>query len=116
MAVYFVDLISKFRAQLNRKKYGSPEAPEYDFTNIKSDLYLFVGSNDWLATQEDNLQFISKFMQKHPRNSDAANNSYKLETIWSDKDHLDFIWGKDSHKDLYPKIISILNQASSSVS
>ena len=88
----------------------------FDFTNIKSDLYLFVGSNDWLATQEDNLQFISKFMQKHPRNSDAANNSTKLETIWSDKDHLDFIWSKNSHKDLYPKIISILNQASSSVS
>ena len=102
-----------FRAQLNEKKYGSPEAPEYDFTNIKTDLYLFVGSNDWLATQEDNLQFISKFMQKHPRNSDA---SKKLETIWSDNDHLDFIWGKESHKDLYPKIISILNQASSSVS
>merc|ERR1719394_2086393 len=67
-------------------------ASTYDFTNIKSDLYLFVGSNDWLATQEDNLQFISKFMQKHPRNSDAANNSQKLETIWSDNDHLDFIW------------------------
>ena len=102
-----------FRAQLNEKYYGSPEAPEYDFTNIKPNLYLFVGSNDWLATQEDNLQFIWKFMQKHPRNSDT---STKLETIWSDNDHLDFIWGKDSHKDLYPKIISILNQASSSVS
>jgi len=99
--------------QLNEKKYGSLEAPTYDFTLIQTDLYLFVGSNDWLATQEDNLQFISKMMQKH---TPTQSPKYKLETIWSDNDHLDFIWGRESHKNLYPKIISILNQASSSVS
>merc|ERR1712168_570087 len=99
--------------QLNEKKYGSLEAPTYDFTLIQADLYLFVGSNDWLATQEDNLQFISKLMQKQ---TPTQSPKYKLETIWSDNDHLDFIWGRESHKNLYPKIISILNQASSSVS
>ena len=98
---------------MNETKYGSQEAPAYDFTLIQTDLYLFVGSNDWLATQEDNLQFISKLMQKQ---TPTQSPKYKLETIWSDNDHLDFIWGKNSHKDLYPKIISILNQASSSVS
>lgn len=97
-----------FGAELNRAKYGCSEAPNYDFTNISSDLYLFVGSNDWLATQEDNLQFISKFTQSKPDST--------LEVFWSDNDHLDFIWGKESHSKLFPKIISILNKTSSSVS
>ena len=78
------------------------EPPVYDFTKIKSKLYLFIGSNDWLSTQKDVLEYLSKIENQ---------TTPKVKAYWSDDDHLDFIWGKESHVTLYPKVVKILDLA-----
>lgn len=87
----------------NFEVYGTETPPTYDFTKIKTNLHLFYGSNDWLATVKD----VEGFVESVRDNSSTVVNAYK-----SDNDHLDFIWGKESNLILYPKIVQIIQTSS----
>merc|ERR1712243_151726 len=82
----------------NMHHYLQPFPPEYELESVDVPTALFVGENDWLATEQDV----------------TSNVRVRLPNIIFDQDvphwnHMDFVWGKQAHKILYPHVVKLVN-------
>lgn len=82
----------------NKKKYGQATAPEYDFTKINKETVLYWGDEDWLADPTD----IDDFLL--PR----INGTVIQNSMLPGYNHLDFVWGIQSCRDIYNPVIQSL--------
>lgn len=78
----------------NHDHYGQNTPPFYHLSNLTVPTTLFTGSKDWLADPKDVAKLIP---QIKPVLKNHTNIPYY--------EHLDFIWGKDAHIDIYHVII-----------
>jgi len=86
--------------KLNLEHYGSEFPPEYNQTlienyNIKS--LVTISNADPFCNPIDTIEFVGK-MKKN------VTEIFEL----NDYNHLDYVWGEDAVKDLYPKIYEFL--------
>jgi len=80
--------------------YGTPLPPLYPLENISTPILLFYSKGDYLATESD-AETLVKWLP----------NVRALEKISLDEfNHVDFLWGLDSYKVLYKKLISYMEQ------
>ena len=80
----------------NMIKYGSMSPPQYDLTQIKSDISLFWGTQDTLADPED-VKYLAKTLKTVKNNVKVAGYN-----------HLDFIWGMSAREKVYKQIIRMV--------
>ncbi|VDO77116.1 unnamed protein product [Heligmosomoides polygyrus] len=73
-------------------------APEYDFTKINKETVLYWGDEDWLADPTD----IDDFLL--PR----INGTVIQNSMLPGYNHLDFVWGIQSCRDIYNPVIQSL--------
>eukprot|EP00475_Leptophrys_vorax_P041301 TRINITY_DN77878_c0_g1_i1.p1 TRINITY_DN77878_c0_g1~~TRINITY_DN77878_c0_g1_i1.p1 ORF type:complete len:413 (-),score=120.90 TRINITY_DN77878_c0_g1_i1:32-1270(-) len=88
-------------ADENMKKYNQSTPPNYDITRIKLPVALFTGGNDLLADPED----VEKLEALLTPNSNIVFNQ-----MVDYYEHLDFVWGLDAHKVIYPNVLSVLRK------
>lgn len=74
--------------------------PLYDITKITTPFAMFYGTNDAIATVED-VKSVAKTLKN-------LIGLYEIGNNWT---HLDFVWGMDSGKLLFNKMIDILNES-----
>ncbi|CAJ0589674.1 unnamed protein product [Cylicocyclus nassatus] len=84
----------------NKKKYGQANPPEYDFTKIQNQIYLYWGDSDWLADPQD----ISAYLLPRIQHTLAGDVELK------DYNHLDFIWGLRAAADIYYPIVNLIKK------
>lgn len=84
----------------NINHYGTAEPPEYDLSKVNVPTYLYWGVNDWLADPTDVGLLVSKLNPEIVK----ANIGYP------DFNHMDFIWGMNAPKEVYQKIIDVMNE------
>jgi len=84
-------------ASANQQHYGQSTPPQYSLSTLYTPTALFSGSHDKFADPTDVQTLISQ-MPVDP---------YYQEEIRG-YGHADFIWGKDAHRKLYPKVVSLL--------
>jgi len=82
----------------NILRYHSFSPPEYKLENLKVKVALFYSTKDWLSTVKD----ISTYLR-------PKLNNIIHEQILHRYNHMDFVWGIDAWKKLYPDVIAILN-------
>ncbi|CAG9787936.1 unnamed protein product [Diatraea saccharalis] len=81
----------------NLKKYGSTMPPEYPLKEITTKVELLVGPNDQQAHIKD-VQILKQTL---------SNSSYHEidKKLWG---HVDFVWGKNMNKHLFPLVLNLL--------
>nr|CAI5861121.1 unnamed protein product [Callosobruchus analis] len=84
----------------NKKTYGSLNPPEYDLQQVTAPVYLVYSRNDWLAAEKD----VEKL-------SNRLGNC-KGKFLISDYafNHLDYNFGINAHKIVYPKVLGLFNR------
>nr|CAI5844367.1 unnamed protein product [Callosobruchus analis] len=84
----------------NKKTYGSLNPPEYDLQQVTAPVYLVYSRNDWLAAEKD----VEKL-------SNRLGNC-KGKFLISDYafNHLDYTFGINAHKIVYPKVMGLFNR------
>ncbi|CAB3373679.1 Hypothetical predicted protein [Cloeon dipterum] len=64
----------------NRRKYGTPEPPEYDLSKIEVPVYMHYGLNDYLAAEEDVMELINaRKLVYDPLITALKNGSHKVK-------------------------------------
>jgi len=86
----------------NQQHYNQTTPPTYSLSTLYVPTALFSGSHDKLSDPTD-VDTIVNDMPKAP---------YYQEQIRG-YGHLDFIWGSDAHRKLYPSIVSLLQEITS---
>ncbi|KAF8384436.1 hypothetical protein PRIPAC_73578, partial [Pristionchus pacificus] len=85
----------------NYQHYGMNTPPLYDFSTIKTDMYLYWSDLDYLADAQDVQEYLIP----------ALNPEYlKLNQFIPGYTHIDFIWGLKATNDLYNPIIEIIRE------
>ncbi|KAM3958798.1 lipase 1-like [Aphomia sociella] len=83
----------------NLAKYGTSTPPEFDLTKVTAKVALLVGENDYLSVVED-VETLKGLLP----------NVVKYQVLPCKQfNHLDFVWGKNMPKHLYPHLFEILN-------
>jgi len=82
----------------NMHKYLQPFPPEYNLHDVNVPVSLFVGENDWLATEQD----ISSHLRRELPDLVYDENI----PSWN---HMDFVWGKQAKTVLYPNVLKLMN-------
>jgi len=86
-----------YRKAKNLQIYGTPYAPDYDLSQIKEPVYMFVGKYDELASIKDTATLKGKL-------TGSSNVQYNVYPLG----HSSFLWGKDVMS--YMKdVIAVLN-------
>ncbi|XP_072395812.1 lipase member N-like [Diabrotica undecimpunctata] len=83
---------------LNRKKYGTPKPPEYDFSKIKVKIAQFLGRNDILCTAENGLR-LQELLKPEYR----CGVTVISDPLWT---HLNFINHRDSESLLVTPVLN----------
>ncbi|KAJ8731658.1 hypothetical protein PYW07_004822 [Mythimna separata] len=84
----------------NMAKYKRPTPPEYDLNKVTMKIALIVAKNDKISTIKD----VEKLRKRLP-------NVVEYRVMKSDAfNHVDYVWGKSTHKTLFPHIFRILNK------
>jgi len=103
--LHFTQLASSERFQQfdygwieNLLKYHQISPPEYNIQNMKNKVALFYSLKDWLSTPKD----IATYLK--PKLSNVI-----YEKIIPAYNHMDFVWGTDAYKILYPHVIDVLS-------
>ncbi|WAR15129.1 LICH-like protein [Mya arenaria] len=78
----------------NQLKYKQKSPPNYPLHRVRTKVTLYVGDNDWLTTIDD-VNRLAKDLPFPPE--------YHILPRYN---HLDYIWGMDAAKILYPKIVN----------
>ncbi|CAM6120256.1 unnamed protein product [Calypogeia fissa] len=83
----------------NYETYGQPTAPNYDLTKFPADLPMqyWTGGIDAIADPKDAAYLLSVL----------PSSTREVYTL-SNYGHIDFIFGYNAHKDVYPKLIQFL--------
>lgn len=84
----------------NLEVYGTLEAPEYDISkleNFKIKMFLTTSSGDPYCNREDFQNMIKIFKSANITVKDVGNYN-----------HLDYLWGKNAHKDIYEDLLKFL--------
>lgn len=95
------DTLNEFDWGKNNSQHynGSTTPPLYNLSKITGTrLALFDGGLDLFITPEDIQQLVAE----------VPKENWVSHTTFKDYAHFDFVWGKDAHKILYPKVISSL--------
>ncbi|CAH2007946.1 unnamed protein product [Acanthoscelides obtectus] len=84
----------------NRKIYGTLHPPEYELQHVTAPVYLIYSKNDWLAAESD----VEKLY--------ARLGNSKGRFLLSDYsfNHLDYTFGINAHKIVYPKVLSLFGR------
>jgi len=84
----------------NQEHYGTDEPPEYNLTKIdKVPISLFSGSEDLLADPKDVSRLETAIAYRQKTNLEFYGYA-----------HLDFTWGVNSYKDVYPLLIADMEE------
>ncbi|GMR58967.1 hypothetical protein PMAYCL1PPCAC_29162, partial [Pristionchus mayeri] len=85
----------------NYQHYGMNTPPTYDFSTIKTDMYLYWSDLDYLADAQDIQEYLIP----------SLNPQYlKLNQFIPGYTHIDFIWGLTATSELYLPIIDIIRK------
>ncbi|CAF4907982.1 unnamed protein product [Pieris macdunnoughi] len=85
----------------NIEVYGSVEPPDYDLRKVTMSVALLCGQNDKLARQKD-VEVLKE----------ALRNTVQFTLLeYKEMNHVDFTWGKNMDKYLFPYILQILNKS-----
>eukprot|EP01089_Gocevia_fonbrunei_P006698 TRINITY_DN1755_c0_g1_i3.p1 TRINITY_DN1755_c0_g1~~TRINITY_DN1755_c0_g1_i3.p1 ORF type:complete len:149 (+),score=25.62 TRINITY_DN1755_c0_g1_i3:405-851(+) len=89
----------------NMQHYGQSTPPQYDISKFPTNLplALFTGGNDYLADPKDVAQLLAQL----PKAPVLVHN----EPTYA---HVDFLWAPDAHIKIYPVMLNLLKQYSSS--
>ncbi|KAG5876454.1 hypothetical protein JTB14_032687 [Gonioctena quinquepunctata] len=84
----------------NKKTYGTMTPPKYDLGKVTAPTYLIYSRNDWMAATKD----VDRLA--------AGLGNMQGKFLLSDKmwNHLDFLFGTDAPKLVYPKVVGLLNR------
>ncbi|OWA51221.1 Lysosomal acid lipase/cholesteryl ester hydrolase [Hypsibius exemplaris] len=88
----------------NMKYYGQITPPEYPVSALKVPTAMLYSDNDWLATPVDVLRLKEELS--------SVVDFYRVP--YANWDHLDFIWGVDANKYVYPEVQRVLRQYANS--
>ncbi|CAH8842441.1 unnamed protein product [Trichobilharzia szidati] len=82
----------------NVEIYGQPDPPLYDISKLKVPIVIYYGGHDWLASPKD----VRKL---------AKQINYTVSGVHylPHYNHLDFVWGLDAGKVLYPSVLKHLS-------
>ncbi|KHJ91271.1 hypothetical protein OESDEN_08867 [Oesophagostomum dentatum] len=83
----------------NIRCYGTPTPPEYNFSNVYSDIYIFYSNEDWVVTAEDVEEFLIPSL---PR------TSVKLARKLYGFNHNEIVWGLRAREEIYDPISNII--------
>lgn len=89
-----------YGAKLNREVYGSDNPPKLDLAKVTMRTALIVGKNDRISTVRDvnmlrkELPDVVKYVELKPDNFG----------------HLNFVWGRNTHKTMFPIIFELLEK------
>jgi hypothetical protein len=85
-------------SQENMAHYNQTTPPLYDMTKVTVPTALFYGDHDGYADPADVMRLSNVL----------PNVVYSLETpAW---EHMDFVWGMDAYKLVYPSVLQIMNK------
>jgi len=93
----YYDFLSRHE---NEKHYGQADPPCYDLSQMTAPVAIFSGGKDKLADPTDVSRLIDEL---NP-------NVIKYSTQIGYYEHMDFVWGLDAAIQLYPQVISLLQQ------
>ncbi|XP_060532393.1 lipase 3-like isoform X2 [Cylas formicarius] len=82
--------------------YGTKTPPQYNLTNIKQNIFLMYGQNDWLANYID--------VRNLAANLKNLRSLYKIPM--EGFNHIDFLFGKDAEKLVYKPILRLIEKSS----
>jgi hypothetical protein len=85
----------------NLELYGQEEAPEYDFHKLKElkiDTFITTTIGDPYCQKEDFHLMLRTFTKAKIYTKDVGNYN-----------HLDYLWGKNAHADIYLDMLKFLN-------
>ena len=91
-------------ARKNRAHYNASTPPEYKLADVGVPVALFAGDQDWLADAAD----VARLQQLLPSATVVS-----TETL-AGYAHLDFSWGLDAARHVYPRLVELLNASFSS--
>ena len=84
----------------NMAKYKRPTPPEYDLKKVTMKVALIVAKNDQISTIKD----VEKLRKRLP-------NVVEYRVMKNSAfNHVDYVWGKTTHKTLFPHIFRILKK------
>ncbi|KAK9870872.1 hypothetical protein WA026_009830 [Henosepilachna vigintioctopunctata] len=90
----------------NMIKYGSPDPPEYNITNIKVPIVIYYARNDWATPKKDAIN-LYKTLPKKIR--------YGLYEVAAENfNHFDFLFGRNVKNLLYDHLLKLLERVSQS--
>lgn len=78
--------------------YGTAEAPHYDLSNVRAPVYLHYGASDMLTHIED----VKKLQSR------IGGPTQFIRIPLDSFNHFDFLWGIDSKRLVYDKVIEIM--------
>ncbi|XP_021195750.3 lipase 1 [Helicoverpa armigera] len=84
----------------NMRKYKRPTPPEYDLSRVTMNIALIVANNDKISTIKD----TELLRQRLPNVVDYVmmqNSAFN---------HIDYVWGRSTHKMMFPHIFRLLNK------
>ncbi|CAG4926694.1 unnamed protein product [Colias eurytheme] len=84
----------------NMAKYKSPEPPVYDLSTVTMPIVLLAGRNDYLSSLDD----VEVLRSKLPNVVEFVVLPYQK------MNHVDFIWGRNAKKYLFPYIFKALHR------
>ncbi|CAK1554545.1 unnamed protein product [Leptosia nina] len=85
----------------NNEVYGQSYPPKYDLRKVSMRIVLLAGRNDGLASLKD----VETLRDRLPNVVEYKVLDYKL------MNHIDFVWGRNMDKYLFPYIINALNRS-----
>ncbi|CAH8544689.1 unnamed protein product [Schistosoma turkestanicum] len=88
-----------YGAEKNLQIYNQSNPPLYNVSHLKLPIVIYHGGQDWLATPHD----IDKLIKQI---------NYTISSIhyFPYYNHLDFVWGLNAHKLLYPSVLEQLSR------
>ncbi|VVC24413.1 Partial AB-hydrolase lipase domain,Serine aminopeptidase, S33,Alpha/Beta hydrolase fold [Cinara cedri] len=89
-----------YNQQKNMEKYGQPEPPAYDLSQVAVPVALYHAQNDWLSTMED-VNVLAK---------ELPNVVEKKVMPFPEFNHLDFLWANDIRDIVYEDLIRFMKR------
>jgi lysosomal acid lipase/cholesteryl ester hydrolase len=108
-----------YGARKNLEIYGSRDPPKYDVTKFSVPFAMFHGTHEKFMVGPDYERFLREIKHKLVLAHEQPGYCIlicQLEThintiyFFRRYTHMDFVWGKDAHVEVYPLIIDLVHQ------